>query len=310
MKPALAVHGGAWNVPDGDLQEHARGVAAALTVGWQMLLQGASAVDTVEATIRVLEDNPAFNAGKGAHLNRLGRVELDASIMEGHGLNAGAVAAIQRVCHPISIARRVMDESPHVLLVGRGARRFAEEQGAELCRARDLLVGRAREQYLRIRAGATDLVDEEFSPGPDDHMGTVGAVAVDARQLVAAGTSTGGTLDKYPGRVGDSPLIGAGTYADSRRGAASCTGWGEGIVRVVMAKSAIDRLAAGDGVEQASATALKDLERVHGHGGMILVDHRGHAAATFNTPRMARGIATVDGGAWAGVDAEMDRCPT
>lgn len=308
MRCALAVHGGAWNVPDADLEDHRRGVAAALHAGWALLREGAPAVDTVERVVRMLEDDPVFNAGRGSHLNRLGRVEMDASIMEGDDLEAGAVAAVDRVRNPIGLARRVMEDSPHVLLVGHGALAFAEEHGVELCRSRDLLVGRAREQYLRIRSGETSLVESEFAPvGDDAHMGTVGAVALDARGTLAAGTSTGGTLDKYPGRVGDSPLIGAGTYADSRVGAASCTGWGEGILRVVMAKSALDRLAAGLDLDGVGAAALDDLDRIGGHAGMILLDAHGGASAVYNTPRMARGIANGEG-LRVGVDATMEAC--
>lgn len=308
MSIALAIHGGAWNVPDEDLQLHLDGISAALQLGWGLLQGGAGALATVEQTVRALEDNPVFNAGKGSHLNRLGRVELDASIMEGDHLDAGAVAAVERVRNPITLARQIMEHSPHVLLVGEGARRFAEENGVQLCRARDLLIGRARERYLRIRAGETELVEQEFATETeehDGHMGTVGAVAIDHAGLIVAGTSTGGTLDKYPGRVGDSPLIGAGTYADSQLAAASCTGWGEGILRVVMAKSAIDRIAAGMNVEQAGQAALGDLERVRGRGGMVLIDRHGNATAAFNTPRMARGIATLRDGARVGVESQM-----
>ncbi len=308
MTIALAVHGGAWNVPDGVVHQHLVGVAEALRDAWRMLRAGAGSVDVVEHAVRLLENDPVFNAGKGSHLNQLGRVELDASIMEGEGLEAGAVAAVQGVCNPVTLARRVMDASPHVLLVGSGARRFAEEHGVPLCRARDLLVGRAREQYLRIRAGETALVDEEFAPGPDDHMGTVGAVSRDRDGLIAAATSTGGTLDKYPGRVGDSPLIGAGTYADSRHGGASSTGWGEGIVRVVMAKAAVSCLASGYDAAAAARAALADLERVDGRGGLIVVDRAGSAAAVFNTPRMARGMATMVSGLRVGVDATLEAC--
>ncbi len=308
MTVALAVHGGAWNVPDGEVQQHLDGVSAALRVGWKMLGEGTGSVDVIEYVVRMLENDPAFNAGKGSHLNRLGRVELDASIMEGDDLDAGAVAAVEGVRNPVTLARRVMDASPHVLLVGKGARRFAAEHGVSLCRARDLLVGRARERYLRVRAGETTLIDEEFAPGADDHMGTVGAVCRDRDGLIAAATSTGGTLDKYPGRVGDSPLIGAGTYADSRHGGASSTGWGEGILRVVMAKTAVACMAAGHDAADAGRAALADLERVDGRGGLVVVDHAGRAAAIFNTPRMARGTGTVDGGLRVGVDAELMEC--
>ena len=310
MTIALAVHGGAWNVPDGEVQRHLWGVAEALRTAWKMLREGAGSIDVVEHAVRLMENDATFNAGKGSHLNQLGRVELDASIMEGDGLEAGAVAAVQGVRNPVALARRVMEASPHVLLVGSGAHRFAEEHGVPLCRARDLLVGRAREQYLRIRSGESRLVDEEFAPGDDDHMGTVGAVARDGNGLIAAATSTGGTLNKYPGRVGDSPLIGAGTYADSRLGGASSTGWGEGIIRVVMAKAAVSDLATGHDAGAAGLTALADLDRVDGRGGVIVVDRAGRAAAAFNTPRMARGLATPEGGLRVGVDATLEDCST
>lgn len=314
MKVALAVHGGAWNVPDDELQDHQAGVARALRHGWQLLAEDRSALDTVTSVVQMLEDDPLFNAGTGSHLNRLGKVELDASIMEGDELQAGAVAAVERIRNPVLLARAVLEQSDHVLLVGKGARRFAREHGVPECRARDLLIGRARETYMRIRAGETDLIATEFAPtdgaatkaGPD-HMGTVGAVARDSNGCIVAATSTGGTLDKYPGRVGDSPLIGSGTYADSRLGGASCTGWGEGIIRVVMAKSTIDRIAAAEELAAAAAAALLDLERVGGRGGMILVDHEGCSAAAFNTPRMARGLACAEHGLRVGVDATMER---
>ncbi|HJO05254.1 MAG TPA: isoaspartyl peptidase/L-asparaginase [Acidobacteriota bacterium] len=308
MTIALAVHGGAWNVPDGEAREHLTGVADVLRAAWKMLEAGAGSVDVVERAVRLLEDDATFNAGKGSHLNRLGRVELDASIMEGDGLEAGAVAAVQGVRNPVALARCVMDASPHVLLVGSGARRFAEEHDVPLCRARDLLVGRARELYLRIRAGEVALIDEEFAPGADDHMGTVGAVARDRNGLIAAATSTGGTLDKYPGRVGDSPLIGAGTYADSHHGGASSTGWGEGILRVVMAKATVGHLASGQDAAAAGRAALGELERVDGRGGLIVVDRDGHSAAVFNTPRMARGLATSEAGLLVGIDATLQSC--
>ncbi len=314
MKVALAVHGGAWNVPDDDLQDHQAGIERSLRHGWQLLGAGASALDAVTSVVQLLEDDPLFNAGTGSHLNRLGKVELDASIMEGNDLQAGAVAAVERIRNPILLARAVLERSEHVLLVGKGARRFARENEVPECRARDLLIGRARETYLRIRAGETDLIATEFAPrdessaktGPE-HMGTVGAVARDSSGCIVAATSTGGTLDKYPGRVGDSPLIGSGTYADSRLGGASCTGWGEGIIRVVMAKSTIDRISAGDELTAAADAALDNLARVGGRGGMILIDHDGRPAAAFNTPRMARGLACAEHGLRAGVDASMER---
>jgi beta-aspartyl-peptidase (threonine type) len=299
---ALAVHGGAWNIPDDAVAAHADGVRAALEQGWRALLKGARALDVVESAVRLLEDDPTFNAGRGAHLNREGRAELDASIMEGSTLAAGAVAAVEGLRHPVSVARRVMESSPHVLLVGAGARSFAKEAGCELCRTRDLLVGRELERYLRVRRGERDLVDLEFRRTSEPPHGTVGAVALDRRGHVAAATSTGGTQDKAAGRVGDTPIIGAGTYAD-RVGAASSTGWGEGILRVVNPKTAIERMARGSSPALAGRAAVIALERVGGRGGIILLDRKGRVAAAFNSPRMARGTASLR----EGVRVEVER---
>jgi beta-aspartyl-peptidase (threonine type) len=287
---ALAIHGGAWNIPDEAVEPSREGIRAALERGWSDLRQGGSALDVVETVVRILENDPSFDAGRGSRLNNEGRVEMDASIMEGSDLRAGAVAAICKVRHPISVARRVMEDSPHVMLVGDGARKFAQAVGAESCRTLDLLVGRERERYLRVRAGERDLVDKEFDP--DGMMGTVGAVALDSDGRLAAATSTGGTQDKAAGRVGDTPIIGAGTYADDRAGAASSTGWGEGIMRVLLAKSAVDHLAAGMDPRAAGRMALATLDRVGGKAGLVLIDRAGRVALPFNTPRMARGRAT------------------
>lgn len=292
MPIALVVHGGAWNIPDDAVEPSREGVHRALLHGWRSLSDGATALDVVERVVRLLEDDPVFDAGVGSHLNRAGKVEMDASIMEGGELHGGSVAAIEGVRHPVSVARAVMERSPHVMLVGDGARRFAESCGAELCPTEDLLVGRERERYLRVRGGERELVEREFDPEglPDDGpMGTVGAVALDSGGRLAAATSTGGTQDKAVGRVGDTPILGAGTYADERVGAASATGWGEGILRVLLSKTALDLMEAGLSPDEAGAESLRSLERVSGRGGLILVDRRGRVAAVFNTPRMARG---------------------
>ena len=293
MTFALAIHGGAWNIPDGAVEAHRGGLLAPLEQGYEALARGAAALDVVELAVRMLEDDPTFNAGRGGHLNSAGRLELDASIMEGTTRRAGAVAAIEGVRHPVSVARRVMEHSPHVLLVGPGARRFAKRSGAEMCSTRSLLVGRERARWERIRAGDTSLVTREFSPRAKPH-GTVGAVAVDRKGHVAAATSTGGTQDKAPGRVGDSAIVGSGTYADDRRGAASCTGWGEPILRAVLAKTAVDGLVAAE-PSVALRAAIRELSRLSGFGGIILVDRHGRAEASFNTPRMARGLADTRG---------------
>lgn len=298
MPIALAVHGGAWNIPDEAVEAHARGIDAALRLVWDALRGGAAALDAVELAVRALEDDPTFNAGRGSHLNAGGKLEMDASIMEGTELRAGAVAAVGGLRHPVSVARRVLERSPHVLLVAHGARAFARGAAPEeLCRTEDLLVGRELRRWRRIHRGERTLVTREFHPSglPGDHYGTVGAVAVDRRGRVAAATSTGGTQHKAPGRVGDSPLVGAGTYADDRAGAVSCTGWGEGILRVVLAKSAADRLAAGESPVRAGRASLAALRRIRGHAGLILVSRAGAVAAVFDTPRMARGLATERG---------------
>ena len=298
MPCALGVHGGAWNVPDGDVGPHR----------WSLLQSGSAALDVVEKIVRILEDDSTFNAGVGAHLNQASEVQLDASIMEGRRLEAGAVAAVQRVGHPVSLARMVLEASPHVLMVGDGAHSFASEHGMELCQQSDLLVGRELERYLRVRDGEVDLVVREFDKDAFNvEFGTVGAVACDGDGRVAAATSTGGTQDKLPGRVGDSAVIGAGTYADERSGAVSSTGWGEGILRMTLAKAATDRMASGMSPGRAGQASIRSLDRVKGKAGLILVDRRGRAAAVFNTPRMARGLATEGRGLLVGVDRGMTR---
>jgi L-asparaginase / beta-aspartyl-peptidase len=291
---ALAIHGGAWNIPDGAVDAHRRGLVKPLTEGFDALRKGASALDVVEIAVRQLENDPTFNAGRGSHLNSAGELQMDASIMEGTNRRAGAVAAIGGVLHPVSVARRVMEHSPHVLLVGPGAKRFAARVGAELCATRALLVGRELERFERIRAGDRGLVVTEFSRRARPH-GTVGAVALDRKGRLASATSTGGTQDKAPGRVGDSAIVGSGTYADDRHGAASCTGWGEPILRAVLAKTAVDALAGGRTASAASRAAVRELSRLSGLGGVILVARGGRVAAAFNTPRMARGLADSRG---------------
>lgn len=305
MPIALAVHGGAWNIPDDAVAAHAGGVTEALRTSWEALRAGAAAIDVVEIAVRCLENDPTFNAGYGAHLNRDCRVELDASIMDGRTLRAGAVAAVRGIRNPVEAARRVMDSSPHVLLVGAGARRFAKEHRVRLCGTRALLVGRERDVYDRIRSGDRRPIDFEFREEDGPPHGTVGAVAIDASGSCAAATSTGGTQDKAAGRVGDTPVPGAGTYADDRAGAASCTGWGESILRVVMAKEAVDRMRRGAPAGRAASGAVRALGRIDGLGGLVVVDHRGRAAAAFNTPRMARGIATEKAGLRVFVDRRV-----
>jgi len=233
----LIVHGGAWNIPDEAVEDCRAGCRRAFEAGWEILSRSGAALDAVEAAIVVFEDDPVFDAGVVSHLNRNGRVELDAIIMDGAELKAGAVAAVERVRNPIRLARKVLDSCEHMMLVGAGAEQFALEQGIPLCAPEELIVERERSAWQRCREGYHSA---EFHLSHEH--GTVGAVARDLDARLVAGTSTGGTCCKHPGRVGDSPLVGCGCYADAEAGAVSCTGWGEAIMKIVMAKTAVDLL--------------------------------------------------------------------
>jgi beta-aspartyl-peptidase (threonine type) len=290
LPPSLIVHGGAWSIPDGAVADCRAGCRRALDTGWEILSGGGAAIDAVEAAIVVLEDDPTFDAGIGSHLNRDGQVQLDAIMMDGTTLDAGAVAAVERARNPIRLARRVLEASEHILLVGAGAEQFAHEQGLPLCAPGELLLERERQAWRQCR---------DNKHAAEHHVshkhGTVGAVAMDARGHIVAGTSTGGTCCKFPGRVGDSPLIGCGCYADAEAGGVSCTGWGEAIMKIVMAKTAAELLRAGQTPESAAQTCVRLLaDRAHGTGGLILIDRNGRPGFAFNTSRMAYGYVASD----------------
>ena len=294
-RPLLLVHGGAWAIPDAMRAAHEAGVRAALNRGYALLEAGASAVEAVTAAVSVLEDDETFDAGRGAFLTRDGRVQLDALLMEGSTLRAGGVACVERLRNPIQAARLVLEKSPHVYFVGAGAEEFAASHGMPLIENRELVVPREeanlREAQARAAAG---LPDETFA-GFTSHD-TVGAVALDLQGNVAAGTSTGGTLNKAPGRVGDSSLIGCGCYADNESAAVSLTGWGEPIMKLVLGKWAVDRVQGGETPQEAAVDAIQYLsERLGGHGGIILMDRRGRVGLAHNTPSMAWGLAAPDG---------------
>ena len=281
---SLIVHGGAADIPS-DMREAAKsGCEAALLEGWNILRSGGSALDAVERAITIMEDDPTFDAGRGSFLNLEGEIELDAAIMEGHGLQAGAVAAVQNIKNPISLARQVL-ESEHVLLVGTGASLFASEVGMRECSREELMVERELKRWHALRKDVeSDPQRAPEAPG----RGTVGAVALDRAGHIVAGNSTGGTPYKHPGRVGDSPLVGCGIYADNSVGGAACTGWGESIIRVAMAKTALDCLKKGSPVQEAAALAVRILEeKVKGCGGLIMIDPGGEIGYAFNTPTMA-----------------------
>lgn len=284
MTLALIVHGGSGDIPDADVEPHRRGVAVAAHVGWEVLLKGGSALDAVEAAIVVMEDDPAFDAGTGSVLNRAGEIEMDASIMDGATLDAGAVAGVQRVKNPIRLARRVM-ESEVTFLIARGAEQFAQQVGIPLSENAALRTPEQIANWQECLANPPAPAQARFvSP-----QGTVGCVAVDRDGKIAAGTSTGGMTFKRVGRVGDSPLIGAGVYADHLLGGASATGWGEAITRVVLSKVAVDALAGGREPSEAARAAIERLAtRVGGTGGVILADTAGRVGHWYNTSRMAR----------------------
>jgi len=289
MGVSLIVHGGAWDIPDELIDAHKSGCRAALLEGWSILQAGGSALDAVEAAIRRMEDNPVLNAGTGAVLNARGEVQLDASIMDGRELRAGAVAAVQGISNPITLARRVL-ESENVLLVAEGAVDFARAAGIEECNPHDLIV----EREVRLwEEWQREKVSQDGSVQVAGVGDTVGAVALDSHGNMAAGDSTGGSPFKHPGRVGDSPLIGCGVYADNQVGGAACTGWGEGITRVVLAKTTLDLIGEGQPVQRAAELAVELLkDRVDGRGGVIVVDGSGSVGFAFSTAALARAYLT------------------
>lgn len=273
MRPAIIVQGGAGRIPEDEIQARLEGLKKAAQEGWRVLQKGRPALDAVEAAVVLLEDDPLFNAGRGSSLNAEGQVELDASIMDGSTLRAGAVAAVKRIRNPIGLARKVLDEGRHILLAGEGALRFAKEVGVPECSEEELVVERQRKRW-------------------QETYGTVGAVAIDGEGRIAAATSTGGLFGKRLGRVGDSALIGCGTYADDL-GGASCTGIGETIIKVVLAKTAVDLLRGGLHPMEAAKRAIGQLkERADGEGGLVLLDRQGRVGYARNTLYMPLAFIT------------------
>jgi L-asparaginase / beta-aspartyl-peptidase len=309
-KPTMLVHGGAWAIPEDAAEAHLSGVRLALEAGYKILTRGGSALDAVEAAVTVMEDDPTFDAGRGSFLTSDGRVQLDALLMDGGRMKAGGVACVERLRNPIQAARLVLEQSPHVYFVGSGAEEFARSHGMPLIDNAELVLDRERERLKNAQERqAAGLADATFS-GLEDDKGpetaipraigsshdTVGAVALDAHGNLAAGTSTGGTLNKTPGRVGDSSLIGCGCYADNMSAAVSLTGWGEPIMKLVLGKWATDRVAAGSAPEFSAREAIAYLHnRLGGHGGIILLGPDGRFGMAHNTPAMAWGLATESG---------------
>jgi beta-aspartyl-peptidase (threonine type) len=283
---AVIVHGGAGELRPERVDDHVAGCEQAAAAAAELLRRGANALDAVQRAVFELESNPCFNAGTGACLNAEGLIELDAALMDGTELRVGAVCALPPFLHPIAIARAVLEDGRHVLYASDGAARFAREHGFEPASSESMTTEAARLRWEAARAGQV---------GTGWAGGTVGAVARDAKGTVAAATSTGGLVNKRVGRVGDTPVPGAGTYADDEGGACSATGTGEAILRVVLAKSAIDALRGGQLPEVAARAGIETLgTRVGGTGGMILVDRAGRLGFARNTASMswaAQGLA-------------------
>jgi beta-aspartyl-peptidase (threonine type) len=280
------------------VEAHLNGVRQAATAGWRALERGSSALDAVEEAVVVLEDDETFDAGRGSFLNRDGKVQLDAFIMDGATLRGGGVGGVERLRNPVRAARKILSDSAHVYFVAEGAERFAAEHGIALCRNEDLVipreVARLREYQAQASTHGNDLFAPEVSGDLLSHD-TVGAVALDREGNIAASTSTGGTLNKAPGRLGDSSLIGCGCYADNLSAAASTTGWGEPIMKLVLAKWAADRVQSGSLPEWVATEAMNYLkQRLNGHGGIILLDAQGRIGIAHNTPRMAWALCTIE----------------
>jgi beta-aspartyl-peptidase (threonine type) len=291
-------------MPDDVIAAHENGVRNALEAGWKILESGGTALDAIEAAVMVMEEDDTFDAGRGSFLTCDGTVEMDALIMDGATLRAGGVGGVQHVRSAIKLSRLVLEKSPHVYFVGEGAERFAQEHGMRLIDNKELVIEREEVRLREFKANlAAGGKDTTFSGGQDDihpvamsSHDTVGAVALDVNGNIAGATSTGGTLNKDPGRVGDSSLIGCGCYADNASAAASCTGWGEPIMKLVLAKSAADQVARGRDPQTTARAAISSLKtRLNGHGGIILLDAQGRYCIAHNTPRMAWGVRSAEG---------------
>lgn len=294
MPIAIIVHGGAGNLPQERAEAAKEGCRQAAQIGWRVLQDGGSALDAVEAAAFSLEDNPIFNAGTGACLNKDGSIELDAGIMEGQTLQVGAIAGVEHIKNPITLARRVL-ESSHVLLMGEGAEEFAQEQGFPFCTREDLLTERQYQQWQALLTAEAEQASSEpryhrrevRSVSREEKHGTVGAVALDSAGQLAAATTTGGIPNKYPGRIGDSPLVGCGFYADENA-AISCTGYGEDFIRLLIAKRAADFVDRGYDAPEAAKAAIGVLSaKATGTGGLIVVDRLGNVGFAWNSPYMA-----------------------
>ena len=307
----LVIHGGAGTITRQNMTEqneraYKLSLEKALRAGYEILNSGGSSLDAVEATVKILEDNPLFNAGKGAVFTHEGKIELDAAVMNGKNLAAGSMAGVTIIKNPVSGARAVMEKSGHVMLIGKGAEAFAAEQGLDIVdpsyfytQSRwDSLQNLIKQDSIKNKINKVNtktLVEE--AKNNDSKFGTVGAVALDVQGNLAAATSTGGMSNKKYGRVGDVPIIGAGTYANNATCAISCTGWGEFFIRLVVAKSVSDLMEYKNLSlqKEAEEMIMKKVPQVGGDVGLIAVDKKGNIAMPFNTAGMYRGYIRSDG---------------
>jgi L-asparaginase / beta-aspartyl-peptidase len=298
---AIAIHGGAGTLSRTETsaeqeQLYLQGLSDAIDAGYQLLERGAPALDAVAAAVVSLEDNPLFNAGRGAVLTRDGMAELDASIMDGATLAAGAICGVKHIRNPILLARRVMEHSPHVMLVGEGAEDFARTQGVEWVSNEYFRTPIRQKQLHRLLQGAAEKENDLLAHRTADSTGTVGAVALDTRGNVAAATSTGGMTGKRWGRVGDSPIIGAGTYANNAGCAVSATGHGEYFIRTVVAHDIAAQMQyAGKSLAESVQATLARMKALGGNGGVIAIAPNGDLVLDFNSEGMFRGSRSSAG---------------
>ena len=305
-RTAIVIHGGAGTISKADMTADTeaairRDLELSIQAGYKVLKAGAPATEAVIAAINVMEDSPLFNAGKGSVFNAAGKHEMDASIMEGAELNAGSVASVAKIRNPINLASRVMTASEHVMLMGDGAEEFARRQGFEMMDPDYFYTDFRLQQLQRIKAreNTTEPIANEYQTDIDQKnkwFSTVGAVALDRNGDLAAGTSTGGTSNKRWGRVGDSPIIGAGTYADNESCAVSATGHGEFFIRHVVAYNICNRVKFGDTLKAAADYVVNDeLVKAGGEGGVIAIDREGNIAEPFNSEGMYRASIDING---------------
>src|SRR5438067_5333757 len=303
-KIGLAIHGGAGTIERSKMtaekeREYRAGLERALSAGYEILKRGGSSLDATEAAVRVLEEDPHFNAGRGSVFTSAGTNEMDASIMDGKTLKAGAIGSVQHIKNPVSLARLVMEKSPHVMLDCAGAEAFAKANGIELVDQKYFFTQDRWEALRKIKAAEKHRASGEgtsFLITDQDRHGTVGAVALDKNGNLAAATSTGGTTNKMPGRIGDTPVIGAGTYANNQTCAVSCTGDGEYFIRAAAAHEVSGLMKySGLKLQEAAEGALDAVKQIGGRGGLIVIDTNAEFALLFNTNGMYRGYVDPNG---------------